>query len=340
MPQQTTRPDDTRIDWGHSMPMLLIHLAPFAAFWTGTRWVDWVVCIALYWTRMFFLTAGFHRYFAHRSYKTSRAMQFVLALGGTLAANKGVLWWSANHRDHHKYSDEEGDIHSPTRGFWWAHVVWILCGKHKATRLDRVKDLAKYPELRWLNRWWIVPMVALALFTIWIGGLSCLLIGFFLSTVVLWHSVFTINSLAHVWGSRRYDTKKDGSRNNVVLALTTMGEGWHNNHHHYQTSARQGFYWWEIDCSWYILKMMSWCGLVWDLIEPTKEQRERDRITPGVMDRGREAYREAKRRIRDAKKEAKRSWDEKKQKLSDAYASAKEAAADAVQPAEKVGTDL
>ncbi len=340
MPNDASRADDTRIDWGHSMPMLLIHLAPFAAFWTGTRWVDWVVCIALYWIRMFFLTAGYHRYFAHRSYKTSRAMQFLLALGGTTAANKGVLWWSANHRDHHRYSDEELDIHSPTRGFWWAHITWILCGKHKATKLDRVRDLAKYPELRWLNRWWIVPMVALGLFTFWLGGLSCLLIGFFLSTVVLWHSVFTINSLAHVWGSRRFDTKKDGSRNNLLLALTTMGEGWHNNHHHVQTSARQGFYWWEIDCSWYILKAMSWLGLVWDLKEPTKNQLERDRITPGVMDRGREAYRDAKRRFRDARREARRSWDDKKRKLSDAYASAKEAAGDIVQPADKVGTDL
>lgn len=340
MPHIQDPPNDTRIDWGHSTPMILIHLAPLLAIWTGTSWTDWAVCIALYWSRMFFLTAGYHRYFAHRSFKTSRAMQFLLALGGTLAANKGVLWWSANHRDHHKYSDTEKDVHSPTRSIWWSHVGWILCGKHKGTNLDRVPDLAKYPELRWLNRWWIVPLVALALGCLWYGGWSCLLIGFFLSTVVLWHSVFTINSLAHVWGSRRFDTKQDGSRNNVLLALTTMGEGWHNNHHHVQASARQGFYWWEIDVSWYILKMMSWIGLVWDLREPTKSQLERDRIKPGMMDRGREAYRDAKRRIRDAKRDARRSWDDKKQKLSDAYASAKEAAADAVQPIDKVGNDL
>ncbi len=320
--------------------MLLIHLAPLLAIWTGASWTDWTVCIALYWSRMFFLTAGYHRYFAHRAYKTSRAMQFLLALGGATAGNKGVLWWSANHRDHHTHSDTDKDIHSPTRGFWWAHIVWILCGMHKETKYDRVKDLARYPEIRWLDRWWIVPITAMAFFTLWLGGLSCLLIGFFLSTVVLLHSVFTINSLAHVWGSRRFDTKRDGSRNNVLLAITTMGEGWHNNHHHVQASARQGFYWWEIDCSWYVLKMMSWCGLVWDLVEPTKSQLERDRIRPGVMDRGSEAYRQARQRIRDAKREAKRSWNKKKQRLSDAYASAKEAAADAVQPADKIGTDL
>jgi len=331
---------DTRIDWGHSTPMILIHLAPLLAIWTGTRWTDWAVGIALYWIRMFFLTAGYHRYFAHRSYKTSRTMQFLLALGGATTANKGVLWWSANHRDHHAYSDQDGDIHSPTRGFWWAHVTWILCGKHKATRLDRVKDLAKYPELRWLNRWWIVPITALALACLLLGGLSCLLIGFFLSTVVLWHSVFTINSLAHVWGRRRFDTKTDGSRNNLILAITTLGEGWHNNHHHVQTSARQGFYWWEIDVSWYVLKLMAWCGLVWDLKEPTKSQLERDRVRPGMLDRGRAAYEEARGRIRKAKKEAKRSWDAKKQRFSEAIETAKEAAGEIVQPADKVGNDL
>ena len=340
MPTTQDLAEDTRINWGHSTPMILIHLAPLLAIWTGTRWSDWAVCIVLYWVRMFFLTAGYHRYFAHRAYKTSRAMQFLLAIGGGTAANKGVLWWAANHRDHHKYSDTERDVHSPTRGFWWSHVVWILCGKHKATNVDHVKDLAKFPELRWQNRWWILPPAALALFCLWFGGWSCLLIGFFLSTVVLWHSVFTINSLAHVWGSRRYDTKQDGSRNNMLLALTTMGEGWHNNHHHLQTSARQGFHWWQIDCSWYILKMMEWCGLVWDLIEPTKDQLERGLIKPGLIDQGREAYREGKRRYREMKREAKRSWDAKKRKLADAYDSAKEAAADAVSPAEKAGTDL
>ena len=333
------RPADTRINWVHSTPMILIHLAPLLAFWTGARWSDWAVAVVLYWVGMFFLTAGYHRYFAHRGYKTSRAMQFVLAFGGALPANKGVLWWSANHRDHHKYSDTPLDVHSPTAGGWWSHVGWILCGKHKATNYDRVKDLAKYPELRWLNRWWVVPPTMLALACLWFGGWSCLFIGFFLSTVVRWHSVFTINSLAHIWGRRRFDTE-DGSRNNMLLALTTMGEGWHNNHHHFQKSARQGFYWWEIDCSWYILKMMSWVGLVWDLKEPTKEWLERDRLKPGVLDRGRAKFREIKQRGREARRELKRSWKERKRKMAEAYDKAKEAASDIVQPADKVGTDL
>jgi len=327
--QTENRTDDTRIDWGHSTPMIVIHLLPLTAIWTGTRWIDWVLCIALYWFRMFFVTAGYHRYFAHRSFKTSRAMQFLLALGGSMTSNKGVLWWSANHRDHHKYSDQEGDIHSPTRGFWWSHVTWILCGKHKKTRIERVPDLAKYPELRWLNRWWLIPTVLQAALCVWIDGWSGLVIGFFLSMVVFWHAVFSVNSIAHLWGFRRFDTKTDASRNNPLVAIATMGEGWHNNHHHIQTSARQGFYWYEIDASWYVLKFLSWIGLVWDLREPTKNQLERDRIKPGVMDRGREAYRDAKRRFRDAKREARRSWDDKKQQLSEAIESAKSAAEDA-----------
>lgn len=321
--------DDTRIDWGHSTPMLLIHLAPFAAFWTGARPTDWIVALALYWIRMFFITVGYHRYFAHRSFKTSRAVQFALALGGTTCANKGVLWWSANHRDHHKHSDTEKDIHSPTKGFWWAHVKWLLCGKHKVANLDRVPDLAKFPELRWLDRWWIAPIGALALGCLFLGGWSCLCIGFFLSTVAFWHSVFSINSLAHAWGSRRFDTKRDASRNNLLLALATLGEGWHNNHHHVQASARHGFYWWEIDGSWYLIKLMSWCGLAWDLKTPTPKQLARDRLAPGMMDRGREAYHEAK-----------RAWRAKKRQLSQAIASAKRAAQSMAVPDGKVGTDL
>ena len=282
--------NEERINWLHSTPFILIHLAPILAIWTGTRWTDWVLCLVLYYTRMFFLTAGFHRYFAHRSYKTGRIMQFLLAFGGGTAAQKGVLWWAAIHRHHHKYSDRPEDAHSPIRGFWWSHMVWFLSSAHKATQTEKIKDFASYPELRWLNRHWLVPPSALAIACWAIGGMSAMLIGFMLSTVLLWHGVFTINSLAHLWGRRRYRTEDD-SRNNAVLAVLTMGEGWHNNHHHLQTSARQGFYWWEIDVSWYLLKLLSWLGLVWDLYEPKPHQLARDRLVPGEPDLGKENVR-------------------------------------------------
>lgn len=252
----------------------LVHLACLAVFFTGVTWSAVAVCAALFWLRMFGVTAGYHRYFAHRSYKTSRPFQFVLALIGTLAVQKGVLWWAANHRVHHKYSDQEDDVHSPVqRGFWWSHVGWILSPDFEATDLDRIPDMAKYPELRWLNEHYLLPPVTLAVLLTLVGGAPWLVWGFFVSTTLLWHATFTINSLAHVWGSRRYETT-DASRNNVWLALLTMGEGWHNNHHRYMNSARQGFFWWEIDLSYYVLVALSWVGLIWDLHAPPRHVLE------------------------------------------------------------------
>jgi stearoyl-CoA desaturase (delta-9 desaturase) len=257
-----------------SVPFWAVHVACLAAFFTGVTWSALAVCLALFWLRMFGVTAGYHRYFAHRSYKTSRAFQFVLALLGTIAVQKGVLWWAANHRNHHKYSDQEGDVHSPLlRGFWWAHVGWILGPDYEDTDLTRIPDMARYPELRWLNDHYLVPPVALAVLLFALGGATWLVWGFFISTTLLWHATFTINSLAHVWGSRRYETT-DASRNNVWLALLTMGEGWHNNHHRYMNSVRQGFFWWEIDLSYYALLALSWCGLVWDLHQPPRKLLE------------------------------------------------------------------
>jgi stearoyl-CoA desaturase (delta-9 desaturase) len=259
-----------------------VHVACLLAFYTGVTWSAFAVCLALFWLRMFGVTAGYHRYFSHRSYRTGRAFQFVLALLGTLAVQKGVLWWSANHRVHHKYSDQEGDVHSPVRnGFWWSHVGWILAADWEETLYDRIPDMAKYPELRWLNEHYLVPPVALAVLLYLVGGLPWLVWGFFVSTTVLWHSTFTINSLSHVYGSRRYETG-DASRNNVWLALLTMGEGWHNNHHRYMNSVRQGFFWWEVDASYYVLKALSWVGLVWDLHQPPARL-----LLPEAQDAGR-----------------------------------------------------
>ncbi len=308
-----------RIDWLHSLPVLLVHLAPLLVLWTGAHWGrDLLLCLVLYVVRMFFLTAGYHRYFAHRTYKLGRAMQFVMAFGGGMCAQKGVLWWAAHHRDHHAYSDTERDVHSPIRGFWWSHALWFMSGESKATKFDRIKDFAKYPELRWLNRWWIVPPASLG-FACWIfGGASAMLIGFLFSTVLLYHGTFTINSLAHVWGSRRYDTGTDDSRNNPVLAVITLGEGWHNNHHHAQWSARQGFRWWEIDMSWYVLKTLSWIGLVRDLQTPTKQQLERKLLRKGEPDIGKQAVRSA----REAYKKASRYYAEKKRAIGEALESA------------------
>ncbi len=260
---------DEKVDFWRSIPFLFVHVTALLAFFAPFHWYYPVVALALYYVRMFGITAGYHRYFSHRSYKTSRWFQFVLAFLGTLSTQKGVLWWAAHHRDHHKYSDMPEDIHSPKKGMFWSHVGWILCPKFDATKFDRIRDFAKYPELRLLNRFYIVPPLMLVAALWAIGGWQLTAWGFSLSTALLWHGTFTINSLAHVFGSRRYETT-DTSRNNFWLALLTMGEGWHNNHHHYQSTANQGFYWYEIDASYYILKVMSWLGLVWDLRTPPR----------------------------------------------------------------------
>jgi stearoyl-CoA desaturase (delta-9 desaturase) len=259
-----------RISLVRALPFALVHVACLAAFFVGFRWSYLAVCLALYYIRMFFVTAGYHRYFSHRSFKTSRAFQFVMAFMATTSVQKGVLWWAANHRHHHRYSDMEEDLHSPSLfGFWWSHVGWILADKYNATQVDLIRDFHKYPELRWLNRYHLVPPVILGVSLFLLGGWGMLVWGFAISTVILWHSSFTVNSLSHLFGSRRYPTT-DTSRNNVFLALLTMGEGWHNNHHHYMASARQGFFWWEVDITYYLLKALSWFRIVWDLRQPTE----------------------------------------------------------------------
>ena len=245
-----------------------IHVASLSALALGVSWRSVALAVGLYWLRMFAITAGYHRYFSHRAYKTSRAFQFALGALGASSLQKGPLWWAAHHRVHHRWSDTPRDLHSAKhRGFWHAHVGWILSPEHDATDLSLVPDLARYPELLWLNRYHWVPALALALFCYAVDGARGVVWGMGVGTVVLWHCTFFINSLAHVWGSRRYETT-DTSRNNLVLALITMGEGWHNNHHHYMNSANQGFFWWEVDASYYALRALAWVRVVRDLRLP------------------------------------------------------------------------
>ena len=253
------------------IPFILMHVVCLAVFFVGISLPAVLLCIALYMIRMFALTAGYHRYFAHRAFKTSRFFQFVLAVVGTTAVQKGPLWWASHHRKHHKYTDQEGDLHSPvTDGFWWSHIGWVISRKYNPTDWPAIKDFARYPELRWINKYHLIPAITLAVLCFLLGGWLWLVWGFFVSTVALYHGTFSVNSLAHMWGSRRYATGDD-SRNNFLIALWTGGEGWHNNHHHYMASVKQGFYWWEIDFSYYALRMMSWVRLVWDLRVPPRQ---------------------------------------------------------------------
>ena len=266
-------PHETHDDIIHppTLPFVAVHLACLAAVWTGVTTTALVLCAVLYLARMFGVTAGYHRYFSHRSYRTSRVGQFLLAWLAQSSAQRGVLWWAAKHRHHHKHSDTEHDVHSPRlQGFWHAHVGWIFSPQHDETDLSSVPDLTKYPELVWLDRHPYLPATVLALLCAALDGWAGLVVGFFWSTVLLYHGTFMINSLAHVHGRQRFVTGDD-SRNNWLLALVTLGEGWHNNHHAYQRSTRQGFRWWEIDPTYYALKALSWVRVTWDLAEPPPE---------------------------------------------------------------------
>jgi len=257
-----------RLDKLHSLPFALVHVACLGALWTGVSWRALGLCACLYVARMFAITAGYHRYFSHRSYRTSRIFQFLLALIACTSGQKGPLWWAAHHRHHHQHSGQESDVHSPEqRGFWWSHAGWILCNKYDDTNYDLVKDFSRYPELVWLNRHWLEVTFALGVASFLLQGWQGLFVGFFFSTVLLYHGTFAINSLCHMFGRVRYKTN-DQSRNSLILALITFGEGWHNNHHHYSASTRMGFFWWEIDLTYYALKGLSLFGIVWDLKQP------------------------------------------------------------------------
>jgi stearoyl-CoA desaturase (delta-9 desaturase) len=279
MDRAIRRSADERVNVRSSVPFFLLHVLPLLAFVTGVTMTAAVLLVVTFVGRMFLITAGYHRYFSHRSYKLRRSAQFVMAFGGGTACQKGVLWWAGYHRRHHRFSDTARDIHSPRKGFWWSHVGWILCDKYSRTDVESIKDFARYPELRFLDRHdWIPPWV-LGVACYVVGGWSGLVVGFLLSTVLLWHATFTVNSLAHVFGRRRYDTP-DTSRNSLLVALLTGGEGWHNNHHHYQSAARQGFFWWEIDVTYYALRLLRLIGVVHDLREPPSRVRVPRPATP------------------------------------------------------------
>jgi stearoyl-CoA desaturase (delta-9 desaturase) len=269
-----------------AVPFVLVHLACFAAIWTGITWESLGMCVVLYWARIFGIGAGYHRYFSHRAYSTSRVFQFLLAVLSQSTAQKSVLWWASKHRHHHLHSDTERDVHSPRHtGFVYSHLGWIFSRKHDKADLVKVADLSRYPELMWLHRYELVPPVALALICFALGGWPGLVIGFFWSTVLVYHATFCINSLAHVRGRQRYLTADD-SRNNWLLAVFTMGEGWHNNHHAYQSSVRQGFRTWEIDPTFYVLKGLAWFGIVWDLkTPPASVLRNEHRLGSRVIER-------------------------------------------------------
>ena len=244
------------------IPFVIVHLLPLIAIWLEVSVMDWIVCGVLYFIRMFFVTGIYHRYFSHRSYQLNRFWQCIAAFLAQTTIQKGVIWWASHHRHHHNNSDRTTDRHSTYQhGFWYAHVGWIININNDKPDYSNVKDLTRFPELVWLDKWFLVPPITLG-FIVWlIGGWSMLLIGFFLSSIILFHGTFLINSLMHTIGRPRYQSK-DLSKNSLLLALITLGEGWHNNHHYFASSCRQGFFWWEIDITYYGIRLLNVLGIV------------------------------------------------------------------------------
>jgi len=278
LPENQKTEEGNRLDFPRLVPYIFLHLGCLLVFLVGWSWFALGAALLLYLVRMFAITGFYHRYFAHRTFHTSRITQLLFALLGNTAMQRGALWWASTHRHHHAHSDSETDKHSPGQhGFLWSHIGWLTCRENFPTNYSKVKDFARFPELVFLNRFdFIIPIAYGAI--LWgIGtmlgklapglatsGPQLFVWGFFISTVLLLHATLFINSLAHMMGKRRFDTTDD-SRNSSLLAIVTLGEGWHNNHHRYSHSTRQGFYWWEIDVTYYLLLLMARLGLIWDL---------------------------------------------------------------------------
>lgn len=268
---------DDDIVYPNAVPFLIVHLACLTAVWTGVGARSLMLALTLYVVRMFGITAGLHRYFAHRSFQTGRWFQFLLAWLGQSSAQGGVLWWASKHRCHHRHSDTPEDVHSPRLfGFLFAHIGWVYAARRGKADYSNIKDLVKYPELVWLDRHIHLPIVLLLCLGYIVSGWQGVVVGVLWSTVALYHATFAINSLAHLWGSQRYYTGDD-SRNNALLAAVTLGEGWHNNHHYCMSSARQGFFWWEIDPTYWALRVLGVLRIVWEIRVPTDSVRRGER---------------------------------------------------------------
>lgn len=284
-----------QLDWKRLSALVLMHAGCLAVFTVGWSTTAISVAALLYVARAFGLTAFYHRYFSHRAFKTSRWFQFLGATLGCLALQKGPLWWAAHHREHHRSSDHEGDVHSPhMHSVLWAHMGWFLTPQNNELRVELVRDWLRFRELYWLDR--LSPVVAIlyggalyatgaVLNNYWpqlqTNGPQLFVWGFFISTVVLYHATYSVNSLAHLFGERRYSTD-DHSRNNWLVAILTLGEGWHNNHHYYPSAARQGFFWWEFDVTYYTLYTLERLGLVWQLRPVPESVLDAGRKSPRV----------------------------------------------------------
>jgi stearoyl-CoA desaturase (delta-9 desaturase) len=267
------------------LPLVLLHIGCGLIYVVGASPAAAATCVLASTVQIFGITVGYHRLLSHRSFKTSRAFQFFLAVCGVFAGQNGPLWWVSHHRNHHQHSDRAGDTHSPRAGFFWSHMGWLLSPRCVRIRKHLVADLARFPELQWLERYFYLVVLAYWLFLYALGeswqrlepaagtsGTQLVVWGGLMSTVCVYHIIWSGNSVCHRYGTRRFPTRDD-SRNNLVVSLFTLGDGWHHNHHYCPYSARHGFRWWEIDINYVVLRLLARFGIVWDLKLPPERVR-------------------------------------------------------------------
>jgi stearoyl-CoA desaturase (delta-9 desaturase) len=270
-----TQPKTAGIAWPALIWIGILHLGALMAFVPGFfTWQALLVCVIGHWvTGGIGITMTYHRLLTHRSYAVRpRALEYLLTIIGCCASEGGAIGWVADHRRHHAFSDEEGDVHSPNRGFGWAHMFWWMTPDITSVHTNDyyarwAPDLQKDPIHRFLDKYFIVFPIATAAILYAIGGMPWLVWGFFVRSVTVLHSTWLVNSATHIWGYRSYETR-DTSTNLWWVAILTYGEGWHNNHHAFQTSARHGLRWWEVDMTYALLRAMSMVGLVYNLKLP------------------------------------------------------------------------
>lgn len=260
--------------WAAAIPYLLVRLACFGVFWTGLGWANAAWLAGGFLLRMWALTVGYHRYFAHRAFRTSRPFQFLLALAGSTCLQGGVIWWAETHRRHHRNADTPDDLHSPHfQGWFYSHYGWFLDTRHRDTRLGNIPDLARFPELVFLDRWHFVVFGLLATIVGLTAGLGPMLWAVFVPTVMMWEITHWVQSFSHSWGGYRRYESSDQSRNHWLLGIVGLGE-FHNNHHRFPGSSRQGHVWWEVDAGYWSLRLLEILGLVWNLNIPHDQRAE------------------------------------------------------------------
>ncbi len=263
-----TNAGERRVNWPMTLFMGLFHVGAVAALFRFS-WAAFGVCVLMWWVAgSLGIGIGYHRLLAHRGFKTPKPVEYFLTFCGVLALQGGSIPWVANHRLHHAHVEREGDPHSPREGFFWAHLGWILFGRSDhndvAATARHAQDLARDRFHVLLSQWNYVPQFFLAALLYWAGGWPFILWGIFMRVVFSWHATCFVNSAAHVWGRRRFETADD-SRNNWWVALMSFGEGWHNNHHAFPSAARHGLTWYEIDPNWCVIWTLRKLGLATDV---------------------------------------------------------------------------